>query len=338
MLLSTFSLRPSTVIDQIRLWDVNQGHVWSWERPADFSATTLAWSPDGSRLALGGAETVFIIRDGELVQRHTGHKAVHAVSWNPEQPRIAVADETNTVRIWDVLKGTSHQITAAEDGAVLSVAWMSANLLAAGFADGKLCVCDVSTGEVLSRPEINGSQPISRPSASPAGRLLAVVGQPDVIELWSADQSPRLLYRLPCDSGSVTEIAWLDNGKGPVAATSSGELKTWDLSESVPTAKNQHVGPISLSADGRYMAEYFGARRICRVQVDECLGVLVGVRGNHVMQISPEGHYLASGDVSDEIVYVAELDNGERVTLKQEDFEKRFGWKNDPERAKIKLD
>ena len=47
---------------------------------------------------------------------------------------------------------------------------------------------------------------------------------------------------------------------------------------------------------------------------------------------------MASGDVSDEVVYVAELDTGERVTLKQEDFEKRFGWRNEPEQAKVQLD
>ncbi len=47
---------------------------------------------------------------------------------------------------------------------------------------------------------------------------------------------------------------------------------------------------------------------------------------------------MASADVSDETVYVAELESGERLTLRQVEFEERFGWKNDPEKAKNKLD
>lgn len=77
--------------------------------------------------------------------------------------------------------------------------------------------------------------------------------------------------------------------------------------------------------------------RLWHTSTGESLGRVVTL-DDKVLQINPEGHYMASTDVSDEIVYVAELDSGERLTLSQQEFEDRFGWKNDPAKAKIEVE
>jgi len=46
--------------------------------------------------------------------------------------------------------------------------------------------------------------------------------------------------------------------------------------------------------------------------------------------LGPTGHYRGSAGVEEHIVYVAQTDAGEYLTLSPAEFQKRFGWKNDP--------
>ena len=55
------------------------------------------------------------------------------------------------------------------------------------------------------------------------------------------------------------------------------------------------------------------------------------------LALTADGHYRGTPDrIERDIVYVAQFANGSQVTLTPEEFEKRFGWKNDPERVKLR--
>jgi len=55
--------------------------------------------------------------------------------------------------------------------------------------------------------------------------------------------------------------------------------------------------------------------------------------------IGPDGHYRGSKGVEAHIVYVAQLDDGSQVTYTPKEFAAKFGWKNDPAKARLmKLD
>jgi len=61
---------------------------------------------------------------------------------------------------------------------------------------------------------------------------------------------------------------------------------------------------------------------------------LLPIEGNRFALISPEGHYRGSPGIEDQLLYVALTDEGEYLTLSGPEFEKQYGWKNDP--AKVK--
>ena len=60
---------------------------------------------------------------------------------------------------------------------------------------------------------------------------------------------------------------------------------------------------------------------------------------NHWLCVGPDGHYRGSKGVESQIVYVAQLEDGSNQIFTPEEFAKKFGWKNDPAKARLmKLD
>lgn len=67
---------------------------------------SMAWSPDGKRLALSGYDrlaTVWNSETGEKMVALRGHKdVIDSVAWSPDGKRLATASWDGTTKVWDV--------------------------------------------------------------------------------------------------------------------------------------------------------------------------------------------------------------------------------------------
>ena len=67
----------------------------------------VAFSPDGTRLALGCADTTIRLIDVATRQEVAGLRGhtdyVHAVAWSPDGTRLVSGSGDFTVRVWDSL-------------------------------------------------------------------------------------------------------------------------------------------------------------------------------------------------------------------------------------------
>ncbi len=67
------------------------------------------------------------------------------------------------------------------------------------------------------------------------------------------------------------------------------------------------------------------------------LGVVVGLPREQSIAISPDGHYRGSPRAEQFIVYVVKTAKGQE-TLTPQEFAKRYGWKNDPNKVRLSVD
>jgi hypothetical protein len=51
--------------------------------------------------------------------------------------------------------------------------------------------------------------------------------------------------------------------------------------------------------------------------------------------VSPQGHWRGSPGLEKELVYVVLCDDGRQLTLTPEEFATKYGWKNDPSKARV---
>jgi WD40 repeat protein len=134
-----------------KIWDVAQGKELFSLKPRGqrnipprltegtghlISASCVAWSPDGKRIATGSrdrAVTVWDAATGAELLTLRGHTApVTSVAWSPDGERIASTAEDGTLRVWETDKG--QELLSLRGSFDYGVAWSpdGTRLLVAG--------------------------------------------------------------------------------------------------------------------------------------------------------------------------------------------------------------
>ncbi|MEU0410834.1 helix-turn-helix domain-containing protein [Streptomyces griseorubiginosus] len=189
---------------------------------------TTVFSPDGTRLALVGA-------DGALRIWHLPTGALHTLRTGRDQPlrevvfapdgrtlaAVTVGADGDHVTLFDVETGRARR-TLKPKAFVLSVALSpDGRTLATASRDGRVVLWDVRTGR--PRDSFSADAPAGAPAFSPDGRTLALGGARGV-QLWDlVTRQSRL--RVP--TGSYATAAFSPDGR-TLAITAGGSVALWN--------------------------------------------------------------------------------------------------------------
>jgi WD40 repeat protein len=192
------------------------------------AVTSLAWSPDGSKIATASEDDtvkVWDVAGGRKPLTLRGHKkSVTSVAWSPDGSKLASASEDYTVKVWEAASGRELQPLKGHQDAVTSVAWSpDGSKLATTSSDQTVKVWEGRSGRELLT--VKSGIAFLCIAWSPDGTRL-VTGNSGGARFWDAGSGQPLPPLR--GGGPVTGVAWSPDGK-QVAAVGPAGTGVWDV-------------------------------------------------------------------------------------------------------------
>src|SRR6266849_5779704 len=283
---------------------------------------SVAWSPDGTRLASAsndGTVRVWDASSGHTLLTYSRHTdAVTSVAWSPDGKRLASASADKTVRVWNASSGHTLLTYSRHTDFVESVAWSpDGKHLASASEDRTVQVWEASSGTTLLtyKGHTNG---VSSVAWSPHGTRLASASQDKTVRVWDASSGQALLTYTE-HTEAVTSVAWSPDGTRLASASWDKTVQVWDAStgERLLTYRGHTnlVLAVEWSPDGTRIAS---AGSDSTVQVwDATSGKRTLTYRGHSGTVeavawSPDGTHIASGSF-DHTVRVWNSSTGEQA-------------------------
>jgi WD40 repeat protein/serine/threonine protein kinase len=321
------TLAASTGGKAVRLWKL----AGSGEKLACYGhaggVPCVAFSPDSRLLASAGKDHRVYLWDSATGRRRWTSPAfagpVQSVAFHPDGSLLAAGDWAGAIRMWQLRSGAEPREVAVPDPGLGLVLWSLAfspdgRYFAAG--GGGLAVWRVAhkeaTGATRSKPPCAlEPQPLARLQKcfplsicfSPDAQLLAWMESDRQVRLWDW-AAARIRTPLPArPASSVAAMAFFPDGQRLALVSAAGEPEVWDVTTgqkafgfgSLPAARENNLGTLALSADGRRLATHAGGNSSAVVWDTEQRRRLLALPAEPgivwFLAWSPRGDMLAAG-------------------------------------------
>jgi WD40 repeat protein len=255
--------------DPLKSFQADQGEIRS-----------VAWSPDGLRIAAGtqndrNSVKVWDARTDNTLWSGSGDVwETNGVSWSPDGRFLATGGEEGVAVIWDGNGGEAHG-GKARDGKVLfrlrghrsalgGVSWSSdGRHLATASADGTARVWDAKTGEELMT--LAGHHDWVNDTAwNPDARHLATASRDGTAKIWDTGANEPLT--LSGHSDRVSSVDWSPDGTRLASSSNDKTARIWDTVTGKPLltleGHSDWVNDISWNPDGKRIATASGDKTV----------------------------------------------------------------------------
>ncbi|MBX7555627.1 AAA family ATPase [Streptomyces sp. tea 10] len=248
-------------------------------------------------------------------------RSASGVAWSPDGLRLAVCSDDGTVRVWRPDRDDQPVVLAGDGAWVQGIAWSpDGRRLAAGCRDTTVHVWSSDTWAelaVMRHTAATGDREegVGGVAWSPDGIRLASVGSDCAVRIWDADTYAETAV-LPGHQRMVWSVTWSPDGKHVASGGEDGTIRVWAAATAaVVTVLADHqsnVESIRWSPDGRRLASASGDRtiRIWDTGSWQVQRMLESPEVINSLSWSPDGTRLAGGD-ADRTAWVWSLDGNE---------------------------
>lgn len=245
----------------VTLWDLESGKKVSDLPAAGSLVWSVAFSPDGTRIAAGTYDKQILVydaRSGEVVATLEGHgNWVTSVAFSPDGKVLASGSEDSTVRLWDPVEGKELAKLEGHKATVRSLAFSpDGKTLATGSQDGTIKLWDVEKRAEVASLEGHEDGVFSI-DFSPDGRLLASSSADRTIRIWSLEDS-REIRKLQGHTNWVVSVAFSPAGNVVASGGYDRLIKLWDPADGKELktfpGHESAVWGLAFTPDGRVLA------------------------------------------------------------------------------------
>jgi WD40 repeat protein len=290
---------------------------------------SLAWSPDGATIALGG------YKETRLVDAHTKKsvatlegsvEAVRAVAFSHDGKLLAAAGglpaRKGEVRIWNVATHVATTISGHSD-CIYAVAFSaeSATIATASY-DKSIKLWDVSSGKEI-RTLRDHVDSIYALAFTPDGKRLVSGAADRSVKIWDVSTGTRI-YTLSDPTDGVNTIALSPDGARVAAGGLDKTIRVWKLGEkegaieNVLIAHEDSILKLAWSPDGKYLASASADRTIKLFRAADLTEVRAMTNQPDWafgLEFSPDGKSLAAG-LFNGVLEIYEVDHANVVAVK----------------------
>jgi len=227
----------------VRIWDRQTGKkIDSLSPLLRREYTTLAWSPDETRLAIGDTAGYFTLwRLSPTKQVLTGlgdpgpqrRRWLYCVAWSPDGKHLAMGGRGGFVQVVDVEKRKS--VLRKHTGQpVYTVAWSldGKQLVSGGELEGFVRVWDVEQQNPVARfapPETLRTGAVMSLDFSSDGKRLAAATSSNLAVVWDVE-TRKLVRTIRGHRGSLTHVAWHPKDDLLATCASDSTVRIWRTS------------------------------------------------------------------------------------------------------------
>jgi WD40 repeat protein/serine/threonine protein kinase len=273
----------------------HEGPVW-----------TVAFSPDGSRLASGGDDHNLILSDartGGVLAALKGHtQVIRSVAFSLDGSRLASASADHTVRIWDARTGQPLMTFPGTEEMNAVAFFPDGSRLASAGADRVVTIRDTKSGQVL-KTLTGHTEAIYGLAIRRDGDRLASASLDQTVRVWDL-KSGEAVVVYKGHSAPVISVAFSDDGSRLASAGDERFVRIWDgrTGKDLITlaGHTQVVRSVVFRPDGARIASA-GQDQTVRLWDARTGQLLVTLKGHHddirSVAFCPDGSRLASASI-----------------------------------------
>jgi WD40 repeat protein/tRNA A-37 threonylcarbamoyl transferase component Bud32 len=216
---------------EVNVWDAQTGQKIRTFKGHIQWVASMVFSPDGKRLASGGADQtvkVWDVQTGQETVTLKGHTGpVTSLVFSPDGRWLASGSDDRTIKLWDVQRGEEVRTFKGHTHKVTSVVFSpDGQRLASASADQTVKVWDARTG--LETLTLQGHTSwVCSVAFSPNGKQLVTGSYDHKVKVWNA-RTGQETFSFKAHKGGVTSVVFSPDGQRLATGGVYQGVKVWD--------------------------------------------------------------------------------------------------------------